>query len=149
MKTIHRNENLNVALKTEQTQKYLPQSLCIKQSLCNHHFRHVIQCSSFHFINFTLQSGYSFQFFLGVTISRYTPLLLNNLQLMLNIFMTLLKKFFCPLQETKFSLKFSYYLMFLFENCTFASKFTDISLELQKNTMCSLISRKVVAKYYI
>lgn len=35
---------------------------------------------------------------------------------MLNGFLTLLKKFFCPLQETELSLKFSYYLMLLFEN---------------------------------
>jgi hypothetical protein len=53
-------------------------------------------------------------------------------QLMLNGFLTLLQKFFCPLQEAKLSLKFSYYLMLLFENCAFASKFTDVSLELQK-----------------
>lgn len=67
---------------------------------------------------------------------------------MLNGFLTLLKKFFCPLQETELSLKFSYYLMLLFENCTLASKFTDISLELQKKKYPSIINELILLESF-
>lgn len=62
---------------------------------------------------------------------------------MLNGVLPLLQKFFCPLQEAELSLKLSNYLMLLFEHCAFASKFTDVSLELQKNNP-SVINKFIV-----
>lgn len=79
--SICRNEHLNVSLKTGQTN--IPASFQLHtkntKNTCAHHSRHVIQRPPFHFVNLTLQGGYSFQLFLGVAVSRYTPFLLGIL----------------------------------------------------------------------